>query len=99
MSNNWNYTKKIDAMKPEWHIEHKTEGCYLYGVKEAKENKKYIKASISKDDIGNLLQGKNITLLFLNDEYEDVGMLDIELTDGETYFEVSEELNELIVGI
>lgn len=85
-------------MKPEWHIEHTTDGCYQYGVKDAIENKKYIKVSISKDDIGNLLQGKHIALLFLNDGYELEGMIDIELTDGKTVFEVPEELNELIIN-
>lgn len=85
-------------MKPEWHIGYTTDGCYHAEVEQAKENKKYIKVSVSKKDIGNLLQGKHIVLLFLNDGYEDVGMIDIELTDGETVFEIPEELNELIIN-
>lgn len=85
-------------MKPEWHIEHTTDSCYHAVVEGAKENKKYINASVSKEDIGHLLQGKHITLLFLNDDYESVGMIDIGLTDGETVFAVSKELNELIIN-
>lgn len=83
-------------MKPEWHIEHKTDRCYLSSVKKAKEHKKYIKASISKETIGYLLQGRQIVLLFFNDDYEVEGMLDIELSDGKTVFDVSEELSKLI---
>ena len=83
-------------MKPEWHITYSDEGCYLADVKEAKEKGRYIKASISIEEIGHLLQGKHITLLFLNDGYEEEGMLDIELTEGSTKFEVSDELNKLI---
>lgn len=83
-------------MKPEWHINASEEGCYLAGVKEAKEKGRYIRASISREDIGHLLQGKHITLLFLNDEYEEDGMLDIELIEGSTKFEVSDKLNKLI---
>lgn len=77
----------------EWHVQYKEDGCYQAGVKEAIESKKYIRVSISKEDIGHLLQGKHLTLLFLNDEYEQEGLLDIELTDGNTEFEVSEKLN------
>ena len=97
--NEWKYIKRANAVKPEWHIEYETEGCYQYDVKDAKEKKKYIKASISKECIGHLLQGKHITLLFLNGGCELEGMIDIELTDSGTKFEVSKELNELIVGI
>ena len=84
-------------MKPEWHIEWTEDGCYKAGIKEAKESGKYIKGSISKEEIGHLLQGKHITLLFLNDGYEQEGMLDIELVDGNTNFEVSDKLNNLII--
>ena len=84
-------------MKQEWHIEHTSDGCYQFGVEDAKNKGKYIRASISKECIGHLLQGKHIALLFLNDEYEQVGMIDIELSDYNTNFEVSEELNELII--
>lgn len=80
-------------MKPEWHVE-PIDSCYEYTVKDAIRNKKYIKASISKDDIGNLLH----VLLFLNDDYGLEGMMDIGLTDEKTIFEVSDELNELIVN-
>ena len=84
-------------MKPEWHIEHESEGCYQAGVNEAKDKGKYIKASISKEDIGCLLQEKHITLLFLNDDYEQEGMLDIVLSNKKTTFDVSEKLNEIII--
>ena len=84
-------------MKPEWHIAYEKDGCYKAGVKEAKQKGMYIRASISKEDIGHLLQGKHVVLLFLNDGYEQDGMLDISLTDGNTEFDVSTELNELIV--
>ena len=83
-------------MKPEWHIEGK-DGCYESSVKEAKNKGKYIRASISKEDIGKLLQGKHVTLLFLNDEYREEGMLDIEFSEGNTTFEVSDELNNMII--
>lgn len=85
-------------MKPEWHIEYEKEGCYRAGIREAIENKKYIRASISKEDIGRLLQGYHITLAFLNDGYEQEGMIDIGLSGGKTEFEVSEELNGLIIN-
>lgn len=82
----------------DWHIEYETEGCYQYNVKDAKEKKKYIKASISKECIGHLLQGKHIALLFLDGGCELEGMIDIELSNGKTTFEVSEELNEIIIN-
>lgn len=85
-------------MKPEWHIRHEKEGCYRASVKEAIKTRKYIRVSISKEDIGHLLQEKNISLLFLNDDYEQVGMIDIGLSGGKTEFEVTEELNELIIN-
>ena len=85
-------------MRPEWHIEHETDACYQYGVIEAKEKGKYIKASISLEDIGHLLQGKHVALLFLNDDYGQEGMIDIGLSDEKTVFEVSEELNEMIIN-
>lgn len=85
-------------MRPEWHIEYKTDENYLWNIKNAKEHGKYIKASISKETIGYLLQGRQIVLLFLNDDYEVNGMLDIELSDEKTVFEVSEELNQMIVS-
>ena len=83
-------------MKPEWHTEGE-DGCYLSSVEKAKRNNKYIAASISKEDIGNLLQGKHITLLFLNDDYGMEGMLDIKLSEGNTEFDVSEKLNDMII--
>ena len=39
-------------MKPEWHISYTEDGCYKAGVKEAKESGKYIKGSISVEDVG-----------------------------------------------
>ena len=84
-------------MKPEWHISCVEDGCYKAGVKEAKEDGMYIKGSISKDDVGHLLQGKHITLLFLNDDYEQEARLDIGLTDEKTNFSVSNKLNDLII--
>ena len=85
-------------MKPEWHIQSEEDKSYQYSVLIAEENKKYIKASLSIDDIGHLLQGKHITLLFLNDGYEMEGMMDIGLTDYHTDFKVSDDLNELIIN-
>lgn len=84
-------------MKPEWHIEYEEDGCYKAGVKEAKESGKYIKGLISKDDIGHLLQGRHIALLFLNDDYEQKALLDIGLTNDTTNFSVSNKLNDLII--
>ena len=84
-------------MKPEWHI-NGDDGCYFAGVKVAKEKGNYIEAFISKEDLGYLLQGKYLTLLFLNDRYEPEGQIDIKLSDGETRFEVSDKINNLILG-
>lgn len=91
---------KVENMRrPEWHIEERRECCYLSKVKQAKNDGRYIKVSISSEDIGRLLQDKHITLLFLNNDYEQKGMIDIELSDKGTSFDVSRELNELIMGI
>ena len=84
-------------MKPEWHISCTEDGCYKAGVKEAKESGMYIKGSISIEDIGHLLQGRHITLLFLNDDYEQEARLDIGLTNEKTNFSVSNKLNDLII--
>lgn len=84
-------------MKPEWHISCTEDGCYKAGVKEAKESGMYIKGSISVEDVGHLLQGRHITLLFLNDDYEQEARLDIGLTDEKTNFSVSNKLNDLII--
>lgn len=84
-------------MKPEWHIMHVDDGSYKMDVKDAKENGKYIKGLISKNDVGHLLQGKHIGLLFLNEDYEEEGLLDIGLTDDETNFSISNKLNDLII--
>lgn len=85
-------------MKPEWHISYTEDGCYKAGIKEAKESGKYIKGSISVEDVGHLLQGRHITLLFLNDDYEQEARLDIGLTDEKTNFSVSNKLNDLIIA-
>ena len=84
-------------MKPEYHVEHKTEALYRWNANDLKEAKRYMKVSISQEDIGNLLQGKHIILNFLNDGYELKGMLDICLSDDVTVFEVPERLNEFII--
>lgn len=80
-----------------WHILYVDDESYKRDVKNAKKNGKYIKGLISKNDIGHLLQGKHIGLLFLNDEYGEEGFLDIGLTDNKTSFSVSNKLNELII--
>lgn len=84
-------------MKPEWHL-NGDDGCYFASVEEAKEKDKYIEISISKEDIGNLLQGRYISLLFLNEKCEEEGMIDIKLSDKETNFEIPEKINNLIIG-
>lgn len=84
-------------MKPEHRIKQEEERSYQFDVMQAKENKKYIKAAISIEDIGKLLQGRHAVLLFLNDEYDMEGMLDIYMSDDKTQFVVSEELNEMII--
>ena len=84
-------------MKPEWHV-NVADGSYFAGVREAKEKGKYIEVFISKEDIGDLLQGKYITLMFLNDGYELEGQMDIKLSDNETRFEVPDKINNLILG-
>lgn len=80
-------------MKPEWHIEWKSDGCYQFSVNAAQKNGRYIKASLSKEYLGYLLQGAHVCLLFLNNNYELQGVLDIELTDDDTNFAVSDKLN------
>ena len=85
-------------MKPENHIAHESDGCYWAEVETALANNRYIGVKVSKRDIGHLLQGKHIILLFLNDDYEDKGMVDIKLSDDETVFEVSEELNQMMIN-
>lgn len=85
-------------MKPEHHIEYVTDGCYTSSVKTAKDKEMHIECLLSKEDIGNLLQGKVANLLFLNNDYELEGMIDIKLSDGKTTFNVSDKLNNLITG-
>lgn len=82
----------------EWHVVHTKDGCYQSNVEQAKEDGVYIHISLSKEEIGDLLQGKHIELLFLNDDYRQKGMLDIELTDNNTNCEVSEKIHKMIVG-
>lgn len=85
-------------MKPEHHVEDITEGCYISSIKAAKKNGTHIECKLSKEDIGNLLQGKAIDLLFLNDGYELTGMIDIKMTDNETEFNVSDKLNGVLIN-
>ncbi len=84
------------ARKPEYYVNHIEEGVYISTVNNSIEKNTYIKCSISKEDIGNLLQGKSVSLVFLNDDYESTGMIDIVLSDGKTNFDVSDGINEMI---
>ena len=85
-------------MKPEHHIGYIKEGCYTSSVELAKDKEMHIECLLSKEDIGNLLQGKAVNLLFLNNDYELAGMIDIKLSDGQTKFNISDKLNNLITG-
>ena len=81
-------------MNPELLVTHSGDGCLKCEIKEAKRNNKYIHISMSKEDIGSLLQGKHLVLLFLNNGYECTGMINIQLSNAENDFLVSEEFND-----
>lgn len=83
-------------MKPEYHVEHITDGCYISSIEVTKENGTHMECQLSIEDVGNLLQGKAIELLFLNDDYELKGMIDIKLSDNKTKFNISDKLNTII---
>lgn len=83
-------------MKPEYHVEDITEELYISSIEEARKSETHIECKLSKEDIGNLLQGKAIELLFLNDNYELEGMIDIKLSDTKTEFNISDKLNNMI---
>ncbi len=84
-------------MKPEYHVNSITEHCYISSIELTKKKETHIECQLSKEDIGNLLQGKAIELLFLNDNYELKGMIDIKLSDTETKFDISDKLNNMII--
>ena len=84
--------------KPEYHVNHTSEEHYQYEIMDVKAKQSHIECKLSKEDIGNLLQGKAIYLLFLNDGYEASAMIDIKMTDYETEFNVSDEIVEKMNG-
>lgn len=89
--------KWSDKVKPEWHIENPKEGCFISGRECAELNNRYIHISISKEDLGNLLQGKHLGILFLDDNYRNTGMIDVQLSDSETNFVTSEKVNDFMI--
>lgn len=84
-------------MKPECHVSSTEEECYLSSVEVTKAKGTHIECQLSKEDIGNLLQGKAIELLFLNSDCALEGMIDIKLSDTETNLNVSDKLNNMIL--
>ena len=84
--------------EPEYHVSHISEEHYQYEIMDVKSKYSHIECKLSKDDIGNLLQGKAVYLLFLNDGYEATAMIDIKMTDYETEFNVSDEIVEKMNG-
>ena len=72
---------------------------YQHHVLDAQINRKYIKLSLSLDDIGCLLQEKHLIFPFHNNIGVIEGVIDIEMADLDSKFEVSEELNSLIGNI
>lgn len=79
-----------ELIKPEGHIEWQGEECYILTVEEAEEMGKHIEIALSKREIGHLLQGKAVTLLYLDKGYEMQGMIDIKMSDDKTFFKVPE---------
>jgi len=85
-------------MAPECHVKNTADDGYKSPVRKAKDDGTYIECALSKDDIGNLLQGKSIVISFMNEEYGLAGMIDIMLSAGKTEISVSEKLNNTITG-
>lgn len=85
-------------MKPEWHIDYADERSHQSEVEHQIKDKKYIGIEISLENIGDLLQGKLVTLLFLNDNYECVGMIDVMMRPNKTNFVISDQMNDLIIN-
>ncbi len=50
-----------------------------------------------KEDLGCLLQGKHLEILFPGDELDGRGMIDIGLSDKETKFEINDEVNKFMI--
>ena len=79
-----------EMMEPVVNIEARDERCYISAVEEAEELGKHIEIALSKQELGHLLQGNAVTLMYLDEEFEMQGMIDIKMSDGETFFKVPE---------
>lgn len=85
-------------MKPEWHIDYADERSHQSEVEHQIKDKKYIGIELSLENIGDLLQGRHVILLFLNDGYECVGMIDVMMRPNKTNFVISDQMNDLIIN-
>ena len=83
--------------KPEYNIKNPNDGSFMADVVVAQESKRYINISISKVDLGCLLQGKHLEILFPGDELDGRGMIDIGLSDKETKFEINDAVNKFMI--
>lgn len=92
-----NSKETINMSKPEYNIKNPDDGSFMADVEVAQESKRYINISISKEDLGCLLQGKHLEILFPGDELDGRGMIDIGLSDKETKFEISDEVNKFMI--
>ena len=79
--------------KPEYNIKNSNDGSFMANAEVAKESKR----SISKEDLGCLLQGKHLEILFPGDELDGRGMIDIGLSDKETKFEINDAVNKFMI--
>ena len=83
--------------KPEYNIKNSNDGSFMANVEVEQESKRYVNISISKEDLGCLLQGKHLEILFPGDELDGRGMIDIGLSDKETKFEINDAVNKFMI--
>ena len=69
----------------------------MANIQVAKESNKYVNISISKVNLGCLVQGKHLEILFPGDELDGRGMIDIGLSDKETKFEINDAINKFMI--
>ena len=71
--------------KPEYNIKNSNDGSFMANVE------------VAKEDLGCLLQGKHLEILFPGDELDGRGMIDIGLSDKETKFEINDAVNKFMI--
>ena len=81
---------KKESIKPATHIVSLDEGHYVSAVETAQEKGRYVQIALSKEDIGNLLQGKAVSLLYFDEDYDVDGIIEVRMSDDKTYFKVPE---------